>query len=255
LIEGEAGLGKTRLLDELAMSLVGVRVGRASCSELERHLPYVPLATALRDALTGAEPRTHRRAALRKIMPELTPASPSGEFAEIDVLEALVDVIAEYGPLVLLLDDLQWADRATVTALSYLQRRAAAIPAALVTAVRTEDVPPGHFSRRLKPDTIVRLEPLTTAELAPLAVPDLHESTGGNPLFVAETMTSGSREEPSSTLAEALLARCRAEGAPSYRMLLAASILADAEVQEPNLAGHNSPSWSRGSGPGLSWVR
>src|SRR5438046_6485198 len=51
LIEGEAGLGKTRLLDELAISLVGVRVGRASCSELERHLPYVPLAPPLRGAL------------------------------------------------------------------------------------------------------------------------------------------------------------------------------------------------------------
>src|SRR5436305_1229830 len=38
MIEGEAGLGKTRLLDELATSLVDVRVGRASCSELERHL-------------------------------------------------------------------------------------------------------------------------------------------------------------------------------------------------------------------------
>jgi DNA-binding SARP family transcriptional activator len=225
LIEGEAGLGKTRLLDELATSLVGVRVGRASCSELERHLPYVPFATALRDALTRAELNKQHRAALGKIMPELTPASPLGEFAEIDVLEALVDVMGEYGPLVLLLDDLQWADRATVTALSYLQRRAAAIPAALVTAVRTEDVPPDHFSRRLKPDTIVRLELLTTAELAPLAVPDLYESTGGNPLFVAETMTSGSPEEPSSTLAEALLARCRAEGAASYRMLLAASML------------------------------
>src|SRR4029077_8269349 len=50
-IEGEAGLGKTRLLDELATSLIGVRVGRSSCRELEQHLPYVPLAAALRDAL------------------------------------------------------------------------------------------------------------------------------------------------------------------------------------------------------------
>ena len=149
LVEGEAGLGKTRLLDELATSLAGVRVGRANCSELERHLPYVPLATALRDALTRAELTGQRRAALGKIMPELTPAGPSAEFAEIDVLEALVDVLAEHAPLLLVLDDLQWADRATVTALSYLQRRGAAIPVALVTAVRTEDAPPGHYVRQL----------------------------------------------------------------------------------------------------------
>ena len=225
LIEAEAGLGKTRLLDELAASLAGVCAGRASCSELERHLPYVPLAAALRDALTEAELTKQHRAALGKIMPELTPAGESAEFAEIDVLEALVDVLSEHAPLVLFLDDLQWADRETVTALGYLQRRGAVIPAALVTAVRTEDAPPGHFARRLKPDTTVRLEPLTPGELAPLAVPDLHESTGGNPRFVAETVTSGSGGELPATLAETILVRCQSEGAAAYRVLLAASTL------------------------------
>lgn len=231
LIEAEAGLGKTRLLDELATILAGVRVGRASCSELERHLPYVPLAAALRDALTRAELSGQHWAALRKIVPELTPPDPPAEFAEIDVLEALVGVLADHAPLVLFLDDLQWADPATITALSYLQRRGAAIPAALVTAVRTEDAPPGHLARRLRPDTTVRLSPLTAAELAPLAVPDLHESTGGNPRFVAETATS--RGELPATLAETLLARCRSEGDASYRVLLAASTLAQPFAPEP----------------------
>ena len=233
LIEAEAGLGKTRLLDELATILAGVRVGRASCSELERHLPYVPLAAALRDALTRAELSGQHRAALRQIVPELAPPDPPAEFAEIDVLEALVGVLADHAPLVLFLDDLQWADPATVTALSYLQRRGGAIPAALVAAVRTEDAPPGHLARRLRPDTTVRLNPLTAAELAPLAVPDLHESTGGNPRFVAETVTSGSRGELPATLAETLLARCRSEGAASYRVLLAASTLAQPFAPEP----------------------
>ena len=233
LIEAEAGLGKTRLLDELATILAGVRVGRASCSELERHLPYVPLAAALRDALTRAELSGQHRAALRKIVPELTPPDPPAEFAEIDVLEALVGVLADHAPLVLFLDDLQWADPATVTALSYLQRRGAAIPVALVTAVRAEDAPPGHLARRLRPDTTVRLNPLTSAELAPLAVPDLYESTGGNPHFVAETVTSCSRGELPATLAETLLARCRSEGAASYRVLLAASTRAQPFAPEP----------------------
>src|SRR5216684_7945646 len=233
LIEAEAGLGKTRLLDELATILAGVRVGRASCSELERQLPYVPLATALRDALTRAELSGQHRAALRKIVPELPPADPPAEFSEIEVLEALVGVLAGHAPLVLLLDDLQWADQATVTALSYLQRRGAAIPVALVTAVRAEDAPPGHLARRLRPDTTVRLNPLTSAELAPLAVPDLYESTGGNPHFVAETVTSCSRGELPATLAETLLARCRSEGAASYRVLLAASTRAQPFAPEP----------------------
>jgi DNA-binding SARP family transcriptional activator len=233
LIEAEAGLGKTRLLDELATILADVRVGRASCSELERHLPYVPLAAALRDALTRTELSGQHRAALRKIMPELTPPGPPADFAEIDVLEALVGVLADHAPLVLVLDDLQWADPPTVTALSYLQRRGAAIPVAMVTAVRIEDAPPGHLARGLRPDTTVRLNPLTAAELAPLAIPDLHESTGGNPRFVAETVTSCSHGELPATLAEMLLARCRSEGAASYRALLAASTLAQPFAPEP----------------------
>jgi DNA-binding SARP family transcriptional activator len=233
LVEGEAGLGKTRLLDELTASLVGVRVGRAKCSELERHLPYVPLATALRDALTRAELTGQDRPPLRKIVPELIPADPSAQFAEVEVLEALVEVLASHAPLVLLLDDLQWADRATMTALSYLQRRRAAIPAAFVAAVRTEDAPAGHLARRLRPDTIVRLKPLTPAELAPLAVPDLHESTGGNPRFVAETVASGTCGELPATLAETILAGCQSEGAASYRVLLAASTLEQPFDPEP----------------------
>jgi hypothetical protein len=79
----------------------------------------------------------------------------------------------------------------------------------------------------------VRLNPLTPAELAPLAVPDLHESTGGNPRFVAETMTSGRRGELPATLAETLLARCRSEGTAAYRALLAAATLTQPFDPEP----------------------
>src|SRR5918999_1394403 len=71
LVEGEAGVGKTRLLDELATSLAGTRVGRWSCAELEQHLAYVPLAGALRDALDGIELDPRRRPALARILPEL----------------------------------------------------------------------------------------------------------------------------------------------------------------------------------------
>src|SRR5262249_43797163 len=70
-IDGEAGLGKTRLLDELERGLDDVRVGRADCSELEQHLPYVPLAAALRHALAGIELDGRRLPALGRILPEL----------------------------------------------------------------------------------------------------------------------------------------------------------------------------------------
>src|SRR5439155_564032 len=223
MIAGEAGLGKTRLLDELATSLVDVRVGPAGCSELERHLRYVPLAAALRGALTRAELDAPRLPALRQIVPELTLGEPPQEFAEVDALEALVAVIAGHAPLVLLLDDLQSADSSTLAALGYLQRRCAGIPVALVSAVAPEQTSADHPVRRLQPDTLVRLEPLTAAELAPLGIPDLFESTGGNPRFVTEAIARGSQRELSATLAEALLAQCRAEGDELFEQLFEVS--------------------------------
>jgi DNA-binding SARP family transcriptional activator len=232
LIEGEAGAGKTRLLDELATSLVGVRVGRARCSELERHLPYVPLATAFREALGDVEHDASRRPALGHILPELA-RGDHHEFAEVDALEALAELIGEHAPLVLFLDDLQWADQETIAALSYLQRRCADVAAVVVAAARSEETPGDHPIRRLRPSTLVRLEPLTRADLAPLGMPELHESTGGNPRLVTEAVANGAAREPSSALAEALLTQCRAEGAGAYRVLGTAAVLEQPFAPEP----------------------
>jgi hypothetical protein len=232
-VEAEAGLGKTRLLDEVATSLVGVRVGRATCSALEQHLPYVPLAAALRDALEGIEFDGRQLPPLRRILPELCLSDPAREFAEVDALEALVEVVTDHAPLVLLLDDVHWADAHTLAALSYLQRRGARVPAAVITAMRSEQVAPDDPVNRLRPDVVVRLEPLSSADLAPLGVPNLHGSTGGNPRFVTEAMANGNRAELSAALAEMLLAQCRAEGAWAYRILLAASVLEQPFEPEP----------------------
>jgi DNA-binding SARP family transcriptional activator len=231
LIEGEAGVGKTRLLEELATSLAGVRVGRASCSELERHLPYVPLATALREAFAGLELDAERRPALGQILPELA-LGEQDIFPELEALEAIAELIVAHAPLVLLLDDLQWADQETIAALSYLRRRCTGTAAVLVGATRTEETPPDHPVRRLRASTLVRLEPLTPTELAPLGVPTLHESTGGIPRFVAEVVTNGDGEL-SPTLAEALVAQCRAQGPWAYRVLVVASALEQPFEPEP----------------------
>jgi predicted ATPase len=225
LVEGEGGFGKTRLLDELAMSLVGTRVGRAACSQLEQHLPYVPLAAALRDALEDTHLDLYRLQALGQILPELTLGHQHREYADLEALEALVALVEEHGPLVLLIDDLQWgAEPATVAALHYLRHRRAG-RAAVVGTVRTGSTPADHPLRSLQPDLLVTLEPLTASDLAPLGVPNIHAATGGNPRFVTDAVANGTQPELSATLSHALLDQCRAEGADAYRILLAASAL------------------------------
>jgi DNA-binding SARP family transcriptional activator len=224
LIEGEVGFGKTRLLDELATSLVGTRIGRAACSQLEQHLPYVPLAAALREALGDTQLDLQRLQALGQILPELTLGDQRRDYAELEALEALVALIEQHGPLMLLIDDLQWAEPATIAALRYLQRRCPG-RAAIVGTVRAGATSADHPVRRLQPDLLVTLEPLTVNDLVPLGVPNLHTATGGNPRFVTEVVASGRGPQPSATLADALLDQCRAEGPEAYRILLAASAL------------------------------
>jgi hypothetical protein len=223
MVEGEGGVGKTRLLDELAASLIDVSVGRATCSPLEHDLAYVPVAAALRDAL-GEFEVDPPRPALAGILPELAVGRPR-DVPPLDALEALVGLVAQHAPLVLILDDLQWADPTTIAAVGYLQRRCAQLRVAVVVALRSEDAPPHHPLRRLSPTAVVRLEPLTPTELAPLGMPDLHRTTGGHPRFIVETLANGTRRGPSAALAETLLARCRMEGCDAYRLLVSAGAL------------------------------
>jgi DNA-binding SARP family transcriptional activator len=232
-IEGERGLGKTRLLDELVGALGAVRVGRASCSELERHLPYVPLATALRDALADVELDPRRLPALAQILPELTLDAPGRAFEEVEALEALVALVAAHAPLVLLLDDLQWADPKTLAAIGYLQRRGTRLSAALVTTARSTETSRDDQVRLLTPDTLIRLEPLSASDLAPLGIPELHESTGGNPRFIAEALEGARPAGASRSITDALLAQCRAQGAWGHRVLVAASVLEQPFEPEP----------------------
>jgi DNA-binding SARP family transcriptional activator len=222
-IEGEAGAGKTRLLDELAGGFSGVRIGRATCSILEQHLQYVPLAEAIRDA--GATPHEACTHSLSLILPEFTPDDEPRGDDDLKALEALVELVAENAPIVLMLDDLQFADPSTVGALSYLQRRCAAVRGGIVVAVRTEHTPAYHPARGLQPDTVVQLPPLTPSDLAPLGIPGLYESTGGNARFVAAALANPNGPQPSQSLAETVLAQCWQEGPRAYRVLVAASLL------------------------------
>jgi len=225
LVEGEAGIGKSRLLDEFASTLDGVRVGRARCSALEQHLAHVPLAAALRDVLDGLDLDANGLPALGRILPELAPRERPAGFGEIDALEATVEVIRRAGPLVLMFDDLHLADPSTVAALEYLRHRCAGCPVMILGALRDEETPLDHPLRSLAGTAMIRLEPLTDHELAPLGIPDVHGRTSGHPALVANLIASGSDPDLRGSLSELLIARCRAEGAVAFRVLMTAATL------------------------------
>src|SRR6201996_156349 len=224
LVEGEAGVGKSRLLEEFGSTLHGVRIGRAKCSILEQRLDYVPLAAALRDALSQVELQTAQLPALRGILPELGVGQPAVEFGEVDALEAVVSLIDRHAPLILILDDLHLADRRTIAALEYIRRRCSKSPVLVLGAMRGEDTPSDHPLRGLGA-TELRLEPLTADDLSPVGIPGVHERTGGHPALVADLIASGSRPDLRRSIGEMLIARCRAEGPEAYRLLVLAATL------------------------------
>ena len=162
--------------------------------------------------------------ALQQVLPELTVGADRANAGEIEVLEALVALLAEHGPIVLLLDDLHLADHRTLAALGYLRRRAMS-PGAIVTTALPTGAAPAQPPHRLDADARVQLEPLSRDELAAVGIAGLYESTGGDPRLVMEALSNGHAGSPSRTLTEALLGQCRAEGDWAYRVLIAASVL------------------------------
>ncbi len=165
LIEGEAGIGKTRLVDELLARLRdrGAVVLRAGAYEGETHLPYRPVVDVLRD-------RLHQDAGwvraldgpvladAARLVPDLLDSLPEGRRApapgatdepgaEVRFLSALWDTLtaASSGsvPGVLVLDDAQWADEATQRLLAFGLRRLRGRPLMLRDAVAGPSRAPG----------------------------------------------------------------------------------------------------------------
>ena len=139
-VTGEAGIGKSRLLGEtveLARD-AGLSVASASCAELERGRLFGPLIDALRTESGRLE---QRRASIAELLarPEIPGSklrSPDVRFLAHESIVALVEELATDSPLVLTVDDLQWADDATIGALARLGRLAGQLPLVLVGAAR-----------------------------------------------------------------------------------------------------------------------
>ena len=208
LVAGEAGVGKTTLaeavLAESGLEVVkglGVQDGAAA---------YGPIVEALRavrtsrDGATASSPELARHLAV--LMPELgAPAATVDRATLFEAIRSMLVSAAAHRPLAVFLDDMQWADDATLELLPALARTLDAEPVLLLAAYRSDDVPRGHPIRRLRTELRrdrrlheVAVEPFDAAATAALlehvlgapAAPRLRDAildrTDGVPFFVEE---------------------------------------------------------------------
>ena len=223
MVAGDAGIGKTRLITELAGSArkLGGAVLWGSCSEAELSLPYLPFVEAIgnylaaQDVAALGERLGPARRELAQLFPQLsdgTPPEPAGDPAQakLRLFEGVVALLAaasERQPVLLVVDDIHWADESTRELLDHLSRRLAALAALLVVTYRADELHRRHplapvlqSWRRSGLAETVKLEPLAPAGVAemirvmfdaPAIEADLRnpmfERSEGNP-FVLEEM-------------------------------------------------------------------
>jgi DNA-binding CsgD family transcriptional regulator/tetratricopeptide (TPR) repeat protein len=186
LVHGEAGAGKTRLLREF---LARARAERATilsgvCVETSAgDLPFVPFRIALRDMVRNRSPEeldallgpTWRD--LRVLLPELVVGPALTDAGSPHVFEVVASVVAAFGnggPVVLAVDDAQWADQSTLQLLRYLLQSSRPLALLVVVAYRGEELP-GDPARRKAfeelsraADEVVTVDPLDDAQVAEL---------------------------------------------------------------------------------------
>ena len=223
LLEGELGIGKTTLLEAATRDLHGVALGWARCSELVSGIPYAAIALALREVLGTSTLDVRDFPALAGVFPEMRVRSTRSAPRTVDALEALVALVEALAPLVLVLDDLHWADADTLVALDYLSSRGPLRGVTVAAAVRPEEIGSGHLVTRLRPTMRMPIGALDEHDLAPLGIADLHHRTEGHPLFVSLAVATD--DDGKRVRSDWVATRVRGEGEVAQRLLSAASLL------------------------------
>jgi DNA-binding CsgD family transcriptional regulator len=220
VISGEAGVGKTALLRSFCGEAGrSHRVLWGTCDPLFTPRPFGPLF-AIAEGTAGG----------------LGPVLAQGANPH-QVAMALARDLGSPAPTLLVLEDLHWADEATLDVFMLVVRRAEPAPALVVATYRDDALENSHPLRRvlgeLATTTAVRrmkLAPLSPDAVAQLAAArgvdgrELYEKTGGNPFYVAEVLAGGSEVIP-TTVKDAVFSRAM-RLSPSARQLLEAAAVA-----------------------------
>ena len=225
LVSGDAGVGKTRLIGEVTRLAAGrgFTVLSGQCAELGDSVPYLPLADALRGAAqsTGVRDALSSRPALSRLLPEggegpIADSDRSG-LARQQMLGGVLGLLAELaaaGPVLLVLEDLHWADASTRDLVTFLSRMLHRERVALIGSYRTDDL---HRRHPLRPviAELLRLPSVIAVDLAPL-----------DPSALAEHLTATAPGRIDATELNDIVSR--AEGNAYYaEELLAASVTSD----------------------------
>jgi DNA-binding CsgD family transcriptional regulator/tetratricopeptide (TPR) repeat protein len=209
LVSGEAGIGKTSLVRAFLERHPEARVLHGLCDDLSTPRALGPLLD-----MAGS------------VSSEL--ATMLAEGAPPDQLFGLVlaELTRPPGPVILVVEDLHWADVATLDLITFLVRRLDAVPGLVVLSYRSEELDPAQpllrVLSRVPPQAAVRvqLEPLSldaVRQLATGSAEKLYQLTGGNPFFLSEVLASPERVPWS--VADAVLTRVGRLAPVSRRLL------------------------------------
>jgi DNA-binding CsgD family transcriptional regulator len=258
LLGGEAGVGKTRLVEEAAerATAAGARVLVGSCVELGGEgLPFAPLADALRSLMRVTPPEAldeflgPARTELARVLPELDPDAAHGETSAARLLELVLGVIQRLAadrPLMFVIEDLHWGDRSTLDLVTLLVRALRGTRVLAVVTFRSDEL---HRTHPLRPlltgwervravqrlelerfgaeDVAGQLAGILGARPARDLVELVYDRSEGNAFLVEEILgavqSGGRADELPSTLRDVLLARMERLSMPTQGLLRTAA--------------------------------
>jgi ATP/maltotriose-dependent transcriptional regulator MalT len=217
VVSGEPGIGKTALMAHFAKALgEGARVLWGTCDDLSIPRPLGPI----RD-LEGTVSAKLAEAAVS-----------SNDFHRVPDL-LLEELDARPAPTVLVIEDLHWADEATIDVITVVGRRIARVPAIMVLSFRGGELNPDHplhaalASIRAEISLYLQLAPLSPEAVRTLAGEDaerVYQATGGNPFYVTELMAALPEDLPPS-VTNAVLGRVSRLGDRAQRLMELVSVV------------------------------
>jgi DNA-binding NarL/FixJ family response regulator/tetratricopeptide (TPR) repeat protein len=251
-VEGEPGIGKTRLLGELRERAErrGHLVLGGTAAEFERDVPFGVWVDALDAYVASRELDTDRWSTglgdqLAGVLPSLSgladgsvAALPDERYRVHRAVRALLEWLAEPAPLVLVLDDLHWSDGASIELIGALLRRGPQSPVLLALAFRSGQAPERLTAALAVPDVgRIALGQLSAADAAELlgeietgSLDEIYRHGGGNPFYLEQLARAGRRGQRPATPSGSANGAATGSGVPAA---VAASLAAELESLSP----------------------